>query len=53
MAYVTCPTSQAPVNVFQRNNMAQLCKGFLLLNDHDEERAKMFLVAFLTELKQA
>lgn len=33
----------------QRQELAQLCKGFLLLNDSDAERARAFLVTFLRE----
>jgi hypothetical protein len=35
---------------YRRNNLAQLCRGFLLLQGKDEERARTFLVVFLVEL---
>ena len=36
-------------NALHRNQLAQLCKGFLVLSDNDKERAKGFLVTFLAE----
>jgi len=38
---------------FRRNTLAQLCRGFLLLQGKDGERAKAFLVVFLVELVKA
>jgi hypothetical protein len=49
---MSASNQQQPKGGYQRIALAQLCRGFLLLQGADAERAKMFLIAFLCGLRQ-